>query len=53
MNVRKRNGSLEPINLNKILKAVSRAAEGIQGVDSYRVAIKPPGAVRSEKPAEP
>jgi len=33
MNVRKRNGTLEPIKLEKILKAVTRSAKGISDVD--------------------
>jgi ribonucleoside-diphosphate reductase alpha chain len=40
MFVRKRNGSLEPVDLNKILRAVTRCAEGISGVDPSRVAVK-------------
>ena len=38
MRVRKRNGGLEPIDLNKIVRAVGRAARGLDGVDSMRVA---------------
>jgi hypothetical protein len=40
MNVRKRNGTLETINLNKIVKAIIRAAAGIADVDPVRVATK-------------
>lgn len=40
-----RNGSLEPIDLNKILKAISWEAEGIPGVDPGRVAIKTIGGL--------
>jgi ribonucleoside-diphosphate reductase alpha chain len=45
MSVRKRNGTLEPIDLNKILRAVSRFAEGISDVDASRVAIKTIGGL--------
>lgn len=45
MNVRKRNGTLEPINLEKILRAVSRCAEGIADVDPSRVAVKTIGGL--------
>lgn len=45
MNVRKRNGSLEPIDLNKILFAVGRAALHIPDVDPARVAIKTIGGL--------
>lgn len=45
MNVRKRNGSLEPIDLNKIIRAISRAAEGISDVDPSRVAVKTIGGL--------
>jgi ribonucleoside-diphosphate reductase alpha chain len=41
MNVRKRNGSLEPINLEKIVKAVTRSARGITDVDPARVPSPP------------
>src|SRR3954470_19572848 len=40
MRVRKRNGGLEPIDLNKIVRAVGRAARGLDGVDSMRVATR-------------
>lgn len=45
MSVRKRNGSLEPIDLNKILRAVTRWAAGIEDVDASRVAIKTIGGL--------
>jgi ribonucleoside-diphosphate reductase alpha chain len=45
MNVRKRNGSLEPINLEKIVKAVTRSARGITDVDPARVAAKTIGGI--------
>lgn len=45
MFVRKRNGSLEPVDLNKIVRAVSRCAEGIPNVDPTRVAVKTIGGI--------
>ncbi len=40
MQVRKRNGSLEPADVNKIVRAVSRCCDGLSGVDPLRVATK-------------
>src|SRR3954451_6553108 len=40
MRVRKRNGGLEPIDLNKIVRAVGRAARGLDGVPPTRVATR-------------
>ena len=40
MQVRKRNGSLEFADVNKIVRAVSRCCEGLAGVDPLRVATK-------------
>ena len=40
MRVRKRNGGLEPVDLNKIVRAVGRAAKGLDGVDPMRVATR-------------
>jgi len=40
MRVRKRDGALEPIDLNKIVRAVGVAAKGLQGVDPMRVATR-------------
>ena len=40
MMVRKRNGDLEPVDLNKIVRAVERCAEGLPGVDPMRVATR-------------
>lgn len=45
MRVRKRNGNLEPVDLNKILPAVTRCAAGIPEVDPVRVAIRTIGAL--------
>ena len=38
MRVRKRDGSLEPVDVNKIVRAVARCCEGLDGVDPMRVA---------------
>ncbi len=40
MQVRKRDGSLEPVDLNKIVRAVARCAEGLDDVDPMRVATR-------------
>ena len=40
MRVRKRNGSLEPVDVNKIVNAIARASEGLRGVDPMRVATR-------------
>jgi ribonucleoside-diphosphate reductase alpha chain len=40
MRVKKRNGSLERVDLNKIVRAVSRCCEGIEHVDAMRVSLK-------------
>jgi ribonucleoside-diphosphate reductase alpha chain len=40
MRVRKRDGSLEPVDVNKIVRAVERCAEGLTGVDALRVATR-------------
>jgi len=40
MRVRKRDGSLEPVDLNKIVKAVARCAAGLDNVDPMRVATR-------------
>lgn len=40
MQVRKRNGSLEPVDVNKIVRAVARCATGLDGVDPMRVATR-------------
>jgi ribonucleoside-diphosphate reductase alpha chain len=40
MRVKKRNGSFEPVNLDKIVKAVSRCCNGLERVDALRVATK-------------
>ncbi|MEO8692848.1 MAG: ribonucleoside-diphosphate reductase subunit alpha [Acidimicrobiales bacterium] len=40
MRVRKRNGDLEPVDVNKIVRAVHRCAVNLSGVDVMRVATR-------------
>ncbi|HVZ36295.1 MAG TPA: ribonucleoside-diphosphate reductase subunit alpha, partial [Polyangiaceae bacterium] len=40
MRVRKRNGSAEPVDVNKIVRAVNRCCAGLPDVDALRVATK-------------
>ena len=40
MRVRKRNGSPEPVDVNKIVRAVNRCCVGLADVDAMRVATK-------------
>jgi ribonucleoside-diphosphate reductase alpha chain len=40
MRVKKRNGSAEPVDVNKIVRAVSRCCVGLPDVDALRVATK-------------
>jgi ribonucleoside-diphosphate reductase alpha chain len=40
MRVRKRNGDLEGVDVNKIVRAVARCSEGLAGVDPMRVATR-------------
>jgi ribonucleoside-diphosphate reductase alpha chain len=40
MRVRKRNGSFEPVDVNKIVLAVARCCVGLNEVDAMRVATK-------------
>lgn len=40
MQVRKRNGSLESVDLNKIVRAIQRSGEGLGRVDTMRVATR-------------
>ncbi len=40
MQVRKRNGDTEPVDVNKIVRAVERCARGLDDVDPMRVATK-------------
>ena len=57
MRVRKRNGGSEPVNVNKIVRAVNRCCVGLPGVDapSYKpliVFIATRSASTSGKPAQ-
>ena len=45
MRVRKRNGSLEPVTVDKIIRAVERSSVGLKSVDPMRVAIKTIGGL--------
>ena len=45
MHVRKRNGSLEPVDVNKIVKAVQRSSYGLTHVDAIRIASKTIGGL--------
>jgi len=45
MHVRKRNGSLEPADVNKIVRAVERCCRGLDCVDPIRVASKTIGGL--------
>lgn len=40
MTVTKRNGQREPVDLNKIVRAIERAASHLKGVDTMRVATR-------------
>jgi ribonucleoside-diphosphate reductase alpha chain len=40
MRVTKRNGATEPVDLNKIVRAVNRCCKGLDDVDTMRVATK-------------
>ncbi|MCL6618804.1 MAG: ribonucleoside-diphosphate reductase subunit alpha [Thermomonas hydrothermalis] len=40
MCVTKRNGTREPVDLNKIVRAITRAADGLHAVDPMRVATR-------------
>src|SRR5260370_34926608 len=45
MQVRKRNGSLDPADVNKIVRAVERCCEGLRSVDPIRIASKTIGGL--------
>jgi ribonucleoside-diphosphate reductase alpha chain len=40
MRVRKRDGTLEPVDVNRIVRAIERCAQGLEGVDPLRVATR-------------
>jgi len=45
MHVRKRNGALEPVDVNKIVRAVQRSSYGLARADAIRVASKTIGGL--------
>jgi ribonucleoside-diphosphate reductase alpha chain len=45
MHVRKRNGALEPVDVNKIVRAIQRCTNGLPHVDSIRIASKTIGGL--------
>ncbi len=45
MHVKKRNGSLESVDVNKIVKAVQRCSQGLTHVDAIRIASKTIGGL--------
>ena len=45
MHVRKRNGALEPVDVNKIVRAVQRSSYGLTHVDAIRIASKTIGGL--------
>jgi ribonucleoside-diphosphate reductase alpha chain len=45
MRVRKRNGSLEPVDVNKIVRAVGRCCTGLGRVDALRIATRTIGGL--------
>jgi ribonucleoside-diphosphate reductase alpha chain len=45
MQVRKRNGSLESVDVNKIVRAVERCCDGLASVDPMRIASKTIGGL--------
>ncbi|HEX5422392.1 MAG TPA: ribonucleoside-diphosphate reductase subunit alpha [Candidatus Acidoferrales bacterium] len=45
MHVRKRNGNLEPADVNKIVRAVERCCDGLQSIDPIRIASKTIGGL--------
>ena len=45
MHVRKRNGSLESVDVNKIVRAVQRCSQGLTHVDAIRIASKTIGGL--------
>ena len=40
MRVAKRNGEMEPVDLNKIVRAIDRCCDGLNNVDTFRVATR-------------
>ena len=45
MQVRKRDGSLEPVDVNKIVRAVQRSGAGLENIDVLKIATKTIGGL--------
>jgi ribonucleoside-diphosphate reductase alpha chain len=45
MQVRKRNGSLESVNIEKIINSISKVTSDLDGVDHYRIATRTVGGL--------
>lgn len=45
LHVKKRNGSLEPMDVNKIVRAINRSCNGLQFVEALRIATKTIGGL--------
>src|ERR1700712_2094951 len=45
MHVKKRNGALETVDVNKIVRAVQRSSDGLSHVDAIRIASKTIGGL--------
>lgn len=45
MKVKKRDGRLEEVNLDKITKSIQHACEGLEGTEPYQIAIKTVGGL--------
>ncbi|MBI2387797.1 MAG: ribonucleoside-diphosphate reductase subunit alpha [Elusimicrobia bacterium] len=45
MQVRKRDGSLEPVDVNKIVRAVARSGQGLENIDVLKIATKTIGGL--------
>ncbi|MBI3289266.1 MAG: ribonucleoside-diphosphate reductase subunit alpha, partial [Elusimicrobia bacterium] len=45
MQVRKRDGSLEPVDVNKIVRAVARSGSGLENIDVLKIATKTIGGL--------
>jgi len=45
MQVRKRDGSLEPVDVNKIVRAVARAGAGLENINGLKIATKTIGGL--------
>ncbi len=45
MQVRKRDGALEPVDVNKIVRAVARSGQGLENIDVLKIATKTIGGL--------